>query len=193
VRFAWSGPIEQGENWVRPFREVGRPLMDDVRDMPYLEVGSIHHEPTTPVPFLGTNSMLRALDESAVNALLALAGPSMAPPYLVELRHFGGALSRPPRVPNAIGRRDAAFSVYSGSVVGPGNYDALRAAQETLHEGLRPWATGGVCANFLTGPEVTAEVLRSAYLPADFERLVALKKRYDPENLFRINHNIAPA
>jgi hypothetical protein len=50
-----------------------------------------------------------------------------------------------------------------------------------------------VCANFLTGPEVTADILRSAYLPADFERLVALNKRYDPENLFRINHNIAPA
>jgi UDP-N-acetylenolpyruvoylglucosamine reductase len=193
VRFAWSGPIEEGEGWVRPFREVGRPLMDDVRDMPYREVGSIHHEPTVPVPFLARNTMLRALDESAVKSLLAVAGPSMDPPYLVELRHFGGALSRPARVPNAIGRRDATFSLYSGSVVRPGTYDALRAAQETLHERLRPWATGGVCANFLTGPAVTTDVLRSAYLPTDFERLVALKKRYDPDNVFRINHNIAPA
>jgi UDP-N-acetylenolpyruvoylglucosamine reductase len=193
VRFAWSGPIEKGEGWVRAFREIARPLLDDVRDMPYREVGSIHHEPTVPVPFLAKNSMLRALDESAVKSLIALAGPSMAPPYLVELRHFGGALSRPPRVPNAIGRRDATFSLYSGSIVAPGSYDALRAAQETLHNGLRPWATGGVCANFLTGAEVTTDVLRSAYLPADFERLVALKKGYDPENLLRINHNIAPA
>jgi FAD/FMN-containing dehydrogenase len=193
LRFAWSGPIAEGESWVRPFRDVARPLIDSVRDMPYREVGSIHHEPTTPVSFLGKNSLLGPLDEGAVKALLDVAGPAAAPPYLVELRHFGGALSRPARVPNAIGRRDAEFSLYSGSVVSPDSYASLRSAHETLHARLGPWGTGAVCVNFLSGPEVTTEVLRSAYLPADFERLVAIKKRYDPENMFRINHNIAPS
>jgi FAD/FMN-containing dehydrogenase len=190
VRFAWSGPVGEGERWVRPFRELVRPLIDTVREMPYREVGSIHNEPTVPVPFLARNSMLRALDEAAVEALLELAGPDAAPPYLVELRHFGGALARPPQVPNAIGRRDGTFCLYTGSIVAPGRIDELRAAQAALHERLRPWSTGGVCLNFLTGPEVTPEVLRSAYLPEDFDRLVALKQQYDPGNLFRINHNI---
>jgi FAD/FMN-containing dehydrogenase len=190
VRFAWSGPVEDGERWVRPFRELARPLMDTVRDMPYREVGSIHHDPTAPVAFVARNSMLRELGEATVEALLEQSGPAAAPPYLLELRHFGGALSRPPRVANAIGRRDGAFCVYTGSVVTPGRHDELCAAQAMLHERLRPWSTGGVCLNFLTGPEITLEVLRSAYLPADFERLVTLKKRYDPHNVFRINHNI---
>ena len=58
LRIAWSGPIAEGERWVRAFREVARPLIDGVRDMPYREVGSIHHEPTYPVPFLAKNSLL---------------------------------------------------------------------------------------------------------------------------------------
>jgi hypothetical protein len=193
VRFAWSGPIEDGERWVRPFRELARPLMDTVRDMPYREVGSIHHDPTAPVAFVARNTMLRELDAATVEVLLELAGPDAAAPYLVELRHFGGALSRPPQVPNAVGRRDGAFCVYTGSVVTPGRHDELRAAQARLHDRLRPWSTGGVCLNFLTGPDVTLEVLRSAYVPSDFERLMALKKRYDPDNVFRINHNIPVA
>jgi FAD/FMN-containing dehydrogenase len=192
VRFAWSGPVEEGERWVRPFRELAPPLIDSTRDMPYREVGSIHNEPTAPVPFLARNTMLRALEEAAIEPLLALAGPDAAAPYLVELRHFGGALSRPPQVPNAVGRRDGAFCVYTGSVVEAGREDELRAAQGALHDRLRPWSTGGVCLNFLTGPEVTPEILRSGYLPADFDRLAALKRRYDPENVFRINHNISP-
>jgi FAD/FMN-containing dehydrogenase len=190
VRFAWSGPVEDGERWVRPFRELARPLMDTVRDMPYREVGSIHNDPTAAVAFVARHTMLRELGEATVEALLEQAGPSAAPPYLLELRHFGGALSRPPRVANAIGRRDGAFCVYTGSVVTPGRRDELEAAQARLHERLRPWSTGGVCLNFLTGPDITLDVLRSAYLPADFERLVTLKKRYDPQNVFRINHNI---
>jgi UDP-N-acetylenolpyruvoylglucosamine reductase len=193
VRFAWSGLIEEGERWVRPFRDVGRPLIDTVRDMPYRDVGSIHNEPTVPVRFLSKNTMLRSLDKAAVDALLEVAGAVADSQYLIEIRHFGAALSLAPRVPNAIGRRDAAFSLYSGSVVTPGRDEELRAAQVKLHERLRPWATGGVCLNFLTGPEITTDVLRSAYLPADFERLAALKKNYDPENIFRINHNIPPA
>lgn len=193
LRIAWSGPIAEGERWVRPFRDLAPPLIDSVRDMPYREVGSIHHEPTTPVPFLGNNSLLGPLDEGAVNALLEVAGPAAEPPYFVELRHFGGALSRPARIPNAIGRRDAEFSLYSGSVVSPGRYASLRSAHESLHARLGPWATGAVCLNFLSGPEVTTEILRSAYLAEDFDRLAVLKKRYDPENVFRINHNIVPA
>jgi hypothetical protein len=191
VRFAWSGAPDEGERWIRPFREFG-PLHDTVRDMPYREVGSIHAEPTDPVPFLGRNTMIRRLDAGAVEVLLELAGADAAAPYLVEIRHFGGALARAPRVANAIGKRDGAFCVYTGSVVAPGRLAELRSAQAVLHDRLKPWATG-VCINFLSGPDVTHDELRSGYLPTDFERLVQLKRQYDPHNLFRINHNLLEA
>ncbi len=193
VRIAWSGPVAEGERLVQPLRDVGPRLLDTVREMPYRAVGSIHHDPTAPVPFYGRNSALGALDRAAVEALLERAGPDAQASYFVELRHLGGALARTPGVPSAAGRRDALFSLYSGSRVAPGELDRLREAQEALHQALRPWGTGGVCLNFLVGPDVSAEVLRSAYQPADFARLGRLKAVYDPGNIFRINRNIAPA
>ena len=137
--------------------------------------------------------MLGTFDHDAVETLLGLAGPDAGAPYMVELRHFGGALARPAARPNAVGRRDGLFCLYSGSVVGPGELDEHRAAHHALHAALSPWGTGGVCLNFLAGPDVTTDELRSGYLPADFARLAALKGTYDPHNLFRINHNIPPA
>jgi hypothetical protein len=55
---------------------------------------------------------------------------------------------------------------------------------------MKPWSTGGVCANFLSGPEITTDELRSGFRPADFTKLTELKHRYDPDNMFRINHNL---
>lgn len=193
VRIAYSGPTDQGEQLVQPLRDVAPALLDTVQDMPYSEVGSIHSEPTDPVPFYSRNTMLSDFDHNAVETLLDAAGPDSKAPYLVELRHLGGALARPALVPNAIGRRDAQLVLYSGSVVSPGEQDTVRAAQRALHEALSPWGTGGVCLNFLTGPDITLDDLRSAYLPDDFARLTELKRRYDPDNMFRINHNIPPA
>jgi FAD/FMN-containing dehydrogenase len=193
VRIVWSGPVDQGERWVRPLREAAPTLLDTVAPMPYRESGTIHDEPTTPVPFYARNTMLGGFDHAAVDALLTVAGPDAGAPYLVELRHFGGALTRLPAISNAVGRRDGRFCLYSGSIVGPGELDAHRAAHDALHDAMRPWGTGGVCLNFLTGPDVTIDELRSGYLPDDFARLAALKTRFDPDNLFRVNHNIAPA
>lgn len=193
VRIAWSGPLDEGEQWVRPLRAAAPTLLDTVAAMPYREVGTIHAEPTDPVPFHARNTMLARFDRDAVDALLGVAGPDSGAPYLVELRHFGGALARPPAVPNAVGRRDGAFCLYSGSVVGPGELDAHRAAHDGLHATMRPWATGGVCLNFLTGPDVTPDELASGYLPGDVERLAAVKRRHDPTNMFRIGHQLPAA
>ena len=60
VRIAWSGPAGRGEELVRPLRDAAPVLVDTVGDMPYCEVGTIHDEPTSPVPFQSRNSMLGA-------------------------------------------------------------------------------------------------------------------------------------
>ncbi len=193
VRFAFVGEPAEGERLVRPLRMLADPLVDTVRDMPYAEVATIHAEPTQPVPFYARTSSLRALEAETVETVLSLAGPSAAAPYFVELRHLGGALGRAPRIANAAGRRDAAFSIYTGSVVVNDNLELLRTAQAGLHEALLPWSTGGLCLNFLTGPDAQPERVRSAYQPADFARLQAIKAHFDPRNLFRFNHNIPPA
>ena len=75
----------------------------------------------------------------------------------------------------------------------PDALDGLRDAHHSFHTAMSAWATGAVCPSFLSGPDVTTDELRSGYRPADFARLGELKRRYDPDNTFRINHNIPRA
>jgi hypothetical protein len=111
---------------------------------------------------------------------------------VVELRQLGGALGRPPAIPNAVGHRDAAFTLFSVSVAEPSRLDAIRAGNRALFAAMAPWDHGGVFVNFLAGAHSAGEPVRNAYEPGDYERLRRLKSEYDPENLFRLNHNIAP-
>jgi FAD/FMN-containing dehydrogenase len=190
LRFAYTGSAADGERLVRPFRELG-PVTDTVAEMPYAAVGTIHAEPTTPVPFHARNAMLRTFDADAVEELLRHAGPDAGAPYLVELRHTGGALGRPGVVPSALARRDGQFVLYAGAAAEPPQVPAVRAAFERLFTGMAPWGTGGVCVNFLSGPDISAAQLDSGYLPGDPERLAAVKRAIDPRDVFRTHHGRA--
>jgi FAD/FMN-containing dehydrogenase len=77
-------------------------------------------------------------------------------------------------------------------VAAPERIDALGAANAALFDALGPWDHGGVFINFLAGAHSAGEPVRNAYEPADYERLRALKSTHDPDNVFRLNHNIAP-
>lgn len=95
VRFAYSGDdLADGWAWLEPFRQIGAPILDTVRIMPYAEVGTIHHEPTdAPVPAFDKNNLLGDLDADAAATLFRHAGPEARAPFVAELRVFGGVLS----------------------------------------------------------------------------------------------------
>ena len=190
VRIAFTGDdLDEGRRWVAALRGIGPRVVDTVRVMPYAEIGTIHHEPTDePVPAFDRNVLLRDLDHEAVTVLSKHAGPGASAPFLVELRAWGGALSRPPVVPNAVGGRDAAYSLLAISDPDAGN----RAARDELLAALRPWATGSTYLNFAGVEDTSAAAVRRAYGPADFARLQAVKAAYDPGNRFRVNFNIPP-
>jgi hypothetical protein len=128
-----------------------------------------------------------------VAALLSVAGPDTDSPVIVEIRHQGGAYSRTPAAPNAVGGRDAEYLLFSTQVLEPGHEKEAGAAHALLHDTLRPWATGGAFVNFFGVHDATPERVRTAYSPADHARLTALKALYDPANLMRANYNIPPA
>ncbi len=193
VRIAWCGGAEEGERWVRPLRALGPTLADTLRTMPLTETGSIHHEPPMPVAAYDRNTALRELAPAAVDTLLELVGRPAAAPVILELRHHGGAYARPPRVANAVGGRDAAFTLFSTSVLTPGSLPELREVHAELHEKLAPWGTGGSFVNFLGIDDATPDRVREAYAPADYRRLAALKAAHDPANLFRVNFNVPPS
>jgi hypothetical protein len=192
VRVAYTGWPANGERLLRPLRALG-PIIDTVADIPYTSIGEIHNDPTEPMPVLDRGTLLRELDDEAVERLTALTGPDAElPPGMVELRHLGGALGRPPQTPNAIGHRDAAYSFVLGMLAPPAHEEQVDRIQRTLIDGLRPWDTGAALPNFL-GVDTRPHQVRAAYRDADYERLAAIKATYDPQNLFRVNHNIPPA
>jgi Berberine and berberine like len=159
--------------------------------MPYTESGSIHNDPTFPDSFFGTNVLLDRLDESLPQTVLELVGPDAPVPCVVELRHLGGALARPPAVPSAVGHRDAQAAARVLTPLGGADLDTTRRVHDRFYQALRPWTVGRTL-NFIYGHEATVEQVREAYDPDAYRRLQELKAVHDPGNLFRCNHNIPP-
>jgi hypothetical protein len=191
VRIAYCGEPAEGERLVRPLRAVAVPLWDTLAEMPFNAVGSIHNDPEPRPEVCESSTLLATLDEDAVDALVGLVGPDRACPLsFVELRHLGGALSRRPEVPNAVGHREAAFQLYTAGtseLVGQ-----VRDYAELVVEQMAHWSTGATALNFIGSGEVSAAAVRAAYSSEDYRRLVQVKRAYDPENIFRANHNIQP-
>jgi FAD/FMN-containing dehydrogenase len=193
VRIAYCAAHDEGERLLAPLRAAARPILDTVDQIPYAASGSIHNDPPEPVAAYGETALLRELDGRAVDALLVAAGPEVDGANVVELRQLGGALGRPPAIANAVGHRDAAFTLLSVSVADPVRLDTIRASNRALFDAMHPWDHGGVFMNFLAGAHSAGEPVRNAYEQADFVRLRELKSQYDPDNVFRLNHNIPPA
>ncbi|MGI5490291.1 FAD-binding oxidoreductase [Microtetraspora malaysiensis] len=183
LRIAFTGPADEGERLVRPLRAVGAALADTVGDMPYSAVAEIHQDPTEPQPYHERNIVLREFDDEAIDALLAAAGPGSAcADPMVELRHLGGALSRPPVLPNAVGNRDGALTL--STLSRPGSADCVLGP-------LARWSTGRRYLNFLAGPD-TAYAVADCCDQDTYARLRQVKEQTDPLNLFRLGHALRP-
>ena len=190
VRVAYVGDLERGRQALAPLRALATPLADAITPMPYQQM--------YPEEGPGAGRLRRAtrstfIDhftehaESTVFDRVQLGPSSMS---AVEIRVLGGAMARVPADATAFSHRRRRLMVTFGA----GYQDQAQAAS---HEtwvadsltAMRP-AIHGVHVSFL-GDEGTARV-HEAY-PADtYERLAAIKRRYDPTNLFHVNQNIAP-
>ncbi|WP_255621714.1 FAD-binding oxidoreductase [Pseudonocardia sp. DSM 110487] len=193
VRIAFLGAPDEGELLVRSLRAVAPRIVDTVADMPYTDVASIHSDPTEPLPAYERSLMLAEFGSDTVDTLIKLAGPdSDGSLMMVEVRHLGGALSRPPSVPNAVGNRDAEYLVFALTAAPPDQAGKATAEIDQLINAMTPWGTGQSYLNFMGGLDASRERTRRAYDPGSYERLTAIKTTYDPQNRFRINHNIPP-
>jgi FAD/FMN-containing dehydrogenase len=184
VQIAFDGSAAAGRELVEPLRAMGTPVRDTLHDLPYLESGAVFEEPEQPHAYLSANRLVDGLDPVAT--LPKLAGPSADAMCVVGLRHLGGALAEPPAVPNAVGHRGAAYSLTVLSPFEPGDENTVRATHRRV---LEPWAPHvlGRSLNFSFDP-LTAEEVGTAFASADHQRLVALKRRYDPDGRILANH-----
>ena len=135
----------------------------------------------------------RDLSPETRETLVELGGAD-SPLILLEIRHLGGALLRPPADLNPMGRSDSKF-ILNGiwATFSPEMAQAVGAYLAYVAEAVKTHASGAQYVNFMDLDGATPERVRAAYSPEDWERLVALKDMYDPTNLFRFNRNIPPS
>ncbi|MEI8406760.1 MULTISPECIES: FAD-binding oxidoreductase [unclassified Kribbella] len=169
---------ENGADLIEPLR--GEPVLDTVGELPYAQSGKIFAEPERPDSYRSRNVLLIDLDPDALATL-----PKQASRCIVGIRHLGGALSRPPSIPNAIGHRNASYSL---TVLSAGNGDVTDLHRTVL--GAWTAATIGRSLNFSFGP-LTPDEVREAFDSADYRGLTELRDRYDANRLLAPNHEIS--
>ncbi|QKG24578.1 FAD-binding oxidoreductase [Actinomadura verrucosospora] len=194
LRFSSLGTKEEAERALEPMRRIAPTIMESFAELPYRQATSVFFEPPIPLPWVERARMLRDFPAEAADALLAAAGPDSGSALgLVELRRLGGAMTGPPAVPSAVPGRDAGWSLLGFG----GDKDRIPLLREQvtgLVEAVAPWTHAELMPNLLGAWErTTPQTLRAMYGPERFDRLAAIKGRYDPRNLFRMNHNIPPA
>ena len=178
VRLASTVPLEPG--LLAPLRAIG-PLSDRVGEVLAADVGSIYGDPDFPHAYVGDNVLLAALPADVLDAVREHAGPGADVPCVVDIRHLGGAMARPPSVPNAVPYREAAYIL---RVLSPaGDVDAARAVHNRVFAAAAPCAIGRA-ATFGYGPLDRHSSLPAPFDPATRSRLVQVKDQFDAEGVF---------
>jgi FAD/FMN-containing dehydrogenase len=188
----WAGPLDQGEDVVRPLRELAEPIVDGIGPKPY----TAHQKMLDTAQPAGRrhywkSDYLGEIEDEAVDRIAKHARTITSPHTGILLMHLHGAGNRIPSDATAYGHRDTSFVLNIGT-------QWIEAAEDEEHirwtrafwEDLHPFAVG-TYGNFLTADDDDDRV-RQAY-GANYERLARLKAEYDPDNLFRLNQNIPPS
>ena len=191
----WTGDHEEGERVVAPIREVAQPVMDMVQPMPYTALQSMLDAGGPK----GINGYMKAefLDEMSDEAIDILVehGLNRAGPMAqIIVEPMGGAIRRAGEDDTALGRRDVPWCYHALAMwMEPDQEtaDAHMAWARGLADDISPHTTTGVYLNYTS--DQGEDRVRSTYGPEKYDRLVALKDRYDPDNLFRLNQNIPPS
>ena len=190
VRVTHLGSDEEAEKLITPFRAIGDGILDTIGRHPYSAFAVVHNDPADPFPYEEQGALLAELPAPAVESLVESAQVAAGGLVTVlEIRHLGGALAERPVAAGPVAARDALFNVWGATVGPPEVVDAGMSMLGGMIERLSPWTTGLTYTNF-AGRDDRAE---NVFTADDLARLRALKRHYDPRNLFRVNnHNVAP-
>ncbi len=188
----YSGPIADGEKRLRPLREFGPPLADQVGPSPYTALQSIseHFNPRGYRNYLKTN-YLTALSDDAIDIMVERYTSVPAPFSHIVVEHMGGAVSRMDPQATAYNYREAQYNfLIVGIWPDPAEDERNIPWVRSLWHALQPFSTGHIYVNYES--DVGVDRVKAAYGAAKYDRLVALKNTYDPTNVFRLNANIKP-
>jgi FAD/FMN-containing dehydrogenase len=189
----YSGDPDEGMKALQPLRDLGDPVADLVGPMPYVQMQSLLDD----LYPRGTNAYMKAgylsdLDDHAIETAIRYHQDATSPASEIHLHHFGGAVARADADETAYGERQAPYVLNIIAMSHePGGLDTHIDWAQRLYADIEPSLTGGAYINFLSAEG--EDRVRAAYGGEKFDRLRALKDRYDPTNLFHLNQNIPPS
>jgi FAD/FMN-containing dehydrogenase len=192
IEACWAGSVEDGERAVAPMRAFGQPVADMMGPIPYTVLQKIGDEAAPwGAQYYDKMQYLSGLDEDAIDTILAHAHIVTSPMTEIHLLPLGGAVSRLPEDHCAMGNRDTAFVLWIITAWSePHELPVHRTWARAFWSAMEPFSTGRKYLNADT--DSTTEGVRSSYRPETYDRLLALKNKYDPANFFRFNPNIPP-
>jgi FAD/FMN-containing dehydrogenase len=192
----YIGDADEGRDVVAPLKELGPPAVDMIQPMPYTAFQALLDPFNQQGLLIYTRGMhLSELPDEGIDTYVEYATEiarfSNPMTQIIIFRH-GGAVSRVPDEVTAAGHRDAEYMVHP--ITGwqdPADTERHIDWVGRFSEAMRPFTTGGVYLNF--EPDEGEERVRAGYGAEKYARLVELKDKWDPENLFRVNQNIKPS
>jgi hypothetical protein len=195
IAVCYNGSLDAGERVLRPLREFGPPVADQIRPMAYREVQTqLDAAAVRGRRYYFKSSFMRSISDDAIDTLIDRFANVPSPHTLVFFQQLGNATNRIGARETAFSQRDALCELgCQSSWVDPAADGMNIGWTRALAEAMQPFSSGGA---YITQMGVEAEEgadrIKDAFGP-NYEQLVALKNKYDPTNLFRHNPNIRPS
>jgi FAD/FMN-containing dehydrogenase len=181
VEVAYLGSEANGAEVMDPLRRLG-PALDTLAAVPPVDISELHMDPREPVAFTDDHQLLEHLPDKAIDELISLIGPDSGSPLLTfELRHLGGALSRPKAGRGALGAVRGEVSTFGvGLAADPSASQAVREHLAMVRNALEPYDTGYALSNFMLQPADPSRFFE----PATLARLEQVRRSTDPHGVF---------
>ncbi len=177
-RFAYPGDIEEGIKLIAPFRVMAPVYFDAVRPLPIQDIGLIHNDPSHPMAFWASGTLLKSMDQDLVAKLLSYIGQCETCPFqAVEIRHIGKATTCDVKEASAVGGRSAEFVL---SLVGKNpeqNGQQFTKAAKSFLDEILPWICEEGNIN-LMGNAIAGDHFKHMWPPAISNKLEIVKQRY---------------
>jgi FAD/FMN-containing dehydrogenase len=187
-----AGTPEQAHRDLQPWLDFGTPVMNNVGPLPYPVVNTFFDDAFPPGALnYWKSSFVQELSDEAIEVLVAQFAAAPSPMSTIVIEHFHGAVCRVGVTDTAVPHRSSGYNLgIFAEWLDPAETDAnVRWARET-YQAMEPYRSRLRYVNYLDSDD-TGDAVRDAYGP-NYERLLQVKERYDPENVFHLNHNIQP-